>query len=179
MKEKNHHFPHFSNVFHKKILWWCQVNKSPQTDPDWVRTSPDSQQINIKKRREMSIYLGKKVPLFIPSLLHVFWGRELWLKHITAPHPGWAPNKWWWWEGCERHKSRAGEVGEESFLKRLVKIMKTNGDRVSWDGENFICEVSLAGFCCTTASWFIMTMGSRRHAWQRGNWGNEKWEHSF
>lgn len=105
----------------------------------------------------------------LPTLLHIFWGRELWLKHIAAPHPGWAPHKWWWGEGCERHKRCAGEVGEESSLKRLVKIMKTNGNRVSRDGENFICEVSLAGFCCTTASWFITTIASRRHAWQRGN----------
>lgn len=44
--------------------------------------------------------------------------------------PGGAPGSEW-----------QTEAEEESSLKSLVKIMKTNGDTVSRDGEeNFICE---------------------------------------
>lgn len=46
--------------------------------------------------------------------------------------PGGAPGSEW-----------QTEAEEESSLKSLVKIMKTNGDTVSRDGEeNFICEAS-------------------------------------
>jgi len=47
----------------------------------------------------------------------------------------------------------AMEAEEERSLKRVVKIMKTNGKGVSGDGEeNFICEVSSPGICCATAT---------------------------
>lgn len=41
--------------------------KRPQNRAGLSQTSPDSLQIDVKKRREVSIYLGKKVPFFIPS----------------------------------------------------------------------------------------------------------------
>lgn len=69
------------------------------------------------------------------------------------------------------------EAEEESSLKRLVKIMKTNGDGVSRDGEeNFICEVSLRRDAAVAAApppqqqvLSLETEGSLRHARPRGN----------
>lgn len=68
-----------------------------------------------KERKEVSIHLGEEVPLCCPphTPKTAFWGRELWLKHIVAPHPGGAPNKW----GVGGAESVA-EGGEWSLKRR-------------------------------------------------------------
>lgn len=163
-------FLHSLRVF--LALWWCcskscnrprnRAGGLTQPSLDWFRTSQDSLRRDREKgKREIGgVYLSRwgsaSLHPLHPPPPHVFWGRELWLKHIAAPHSGWAPNKWGGMGAqTERWREREANGGwrEESRLKRVVKIMKTNGDGVSWDGEeNFICEVSSPGFCRATAT---------------------------
>lgn len=54
------------------------------------------------------------------------------------------------------------EAEEESSLKSLVKIMKTNGDTVSRDGEeNFICEASTAAAVLGVGLGRLSSFGAR------------------
>lgn len=146
----------FHSILVLKAAKRLEMELEGQTWPglDWCRTSKDSlKREGVRDKRECKgVYLSRWrrafLPPSLPSPLHVFWGRELWLKHIAAPHSGWAPSKWGEWGLRRRVGERRIEAGAESSLKRVVKIMKTNGDRVSWDGEeNFICEASFPRFC--------------------------------
>lgn len=56
---------------HGDIVLVLQGAKGPETELDWIRPSHESLQRDVEKekraRQEVSIYLGKEVPLVIPS----------------------------------------------------------------------------------------------------------------
>lgn len=81
------------------ILWRscsaARCKKGQETELNWIRTSHYSLKKDVQEKECLYILVRKCLSPSPPTLLHIFWSRELWLKHITAPHSGWAPNKWW------------------------------------------------------------------------------------
>lgn len=151
----------FSFTFLLHTVLFLKAEECPETelegwpDPVWtdselLRTHCKEREWRRREREIGGVYLSRwrsaSLPSCPPAPPHVFWGRELWLKHIAAPHSGWAPNKWGGVEAqkeCRREREREANGGwREEILK---KGCQNNENKWRWSLLRWRGELHLWG----------------------------------